>query len=683
MSAEDESESDSESERTGYRGTRVSAQQMRTNAAQMQNQLAALQGGRNGTDSGLRLNNNPMKGSDYRRSLGMFESSPQPTVWDAVNYPDEEEFEFESFYIRYERQPEAAAVIDKPVNDTWQDGPIITDKGSDGNEDTQTDFEEKVGDLLSGDHTRRKPIHRLKTLDKLARLGHYAVMVIGFSDGRDLKTPVGGVSADAQIDDDGFLTYKGDTYDGVNVPDDMSDAEFDSPDDVLYLAVFGEDRVIDISTNSDMTSARFRLPESFDLVTEDDDDNDENVSASKYDTKNVHWTRAIHAPEGTLEDDLSGIPALKPVFHELLNIDKIRAASGEGYWRAGYQGLHVRPPQDAQGKFMEFENDGEDVATEIREFIENFDRTLATPAQIEPLDNSVGDPNPHLDANYEAISAATDIPKSILTGQDRADTADMTDLTKYERMIASRRNNYATPRIVKPFIQRLIDTGVLPEPEGEGFEVSWPSLEELTETQEWNLKLTKANAIRNIAPGGDTSMFATVPELRKIIGFPPNVGGSVDDDKLEGEQEEEMPNREPLGQSAAGQAQGGNPQTAESNDESESNDSDTQSDMAPDETSEDVDNDNDSDTSSPTMSDMSMDEFEFPEEIYNRPVEAERRAAELGLGESYHIEMIDGNVSYIPGPGPDELRSALVDAGVLENTKPQREARESIDVQFG
>lgn len=606
-----------------YVGTQLSDSQVRRNAVDTSRAMREI-----GTDGRLDLNSNPMlnaidgRSGDDDYTLGLFENGPQPTVWSAVNYPNDEQLQFESYYIRYIRQPEAKAVIDKPVNDTWSGDPIIKDTGRDDNE-PPSEFESAVGELMSGKHTRRQPTERLKVLDKLARLGHYATMVFGFADGRDMASPVGGVAADVTIEPNEFIEYE--ARDGVNTPDDISEPEFDGLDDLMFLAVFGEDRVTDMETNHDMSSPRFRLPEMFDLVTEEIEPGDE---SSSYNAEAVHWTRVLHAPEGTLEDDLNGIPALKPIFHELLNIDKIRAASGEGFWRAGYQGLHVRPPQDSQGKFMEFENGGEDVHREVQDFLKNFDRTLATPADIQSIDSSVGNPMPHLEANYEAISAATDIPKSILSGEDRADTADATDLTKYERKIGSRRRNYATPVIVKPFIQRLIDTGILPEPEGGGFEVEWPPLEELSELQEWQIKGNIASAVKNIAPGGDTSMLATVPELRQALGWAPQVGGNIDEDDLDEPQEEQLPDRAPLGQAGAGDLGG--------------------------------ENADDQNTTNLAVDEDRLDTFEranfpYPDEIYERPMDAKKRAKQLDDNPRYFVAKVNDETRYIPGDNISDL----------------------------
>jgi hypothetical protein len=442
-----------------------------------------------------------------RRELGMWDENQQPTIWDAVNYPREHEFQFESFYLRYERQAEARAIIDKPVNDTWQSDPIIHDEEHADEDEPQSEFEKQVKRFLEGEATRRKPIHRFNVADRLARLGHYSVIVIGTTDGRDLKTP-------------------------------LYEHEFDSLDDLNYIAAFAEDRVEDIDTVSDMTSERFRLPEHFEIVTEEAEDKDyEHNERDDYEKHTVHWTRVIHIPEGTLEDDLEGTPALKPVFHELLNIDKIKAASAEGFWRAGYQGLLVQPPMDPnQNQRMRFSDDGEGVQDEIQQFINNMQRTIATRAEVESLDSDIGDPTSHLEANYQSIAAALDLPKSILTGEEQANTASSEDVRQWHQKVGQRRNNFAEPVILEPIIQRMIDFGILPKPEGDTFEIEWQPLDELSEQQEADLRNTKASTLKTLS-GGDPSRMASISELRMVAGWGPEMGSEVDVDTLPAEEE--------------------------------------------------------------------------------------------------------------------------------------------------
>lgn len=464
-----------------------------------------------------------------RVDLGMDDIHDQPSVWDAVGYPAEHEFEFDSFWLRYERQAEARAIVDRPVDDSWQDGPIVKDLDADDTDEPTTPFEEAVEALFEGDYTRRTPVHRMVTADKLARLGEHAIIVLGTADGRPLDTPLGGVT-----DGDDEPEFAG-TFD----PDSGG-----SLDDIHYVAAFGQDRIERMTIDTDMMSPRFRLPESYEVITQDatDDDLEENDAGEKHEIEEIHWTRVIHVPEGELEDDIGGTPALKPVFHELLNIDKIKAASGEGYWRGGYQGLVVSPPTIGSGsgaKQYEFADEGDGVEEEIDEFLANFDRTLATTANVEPIESTVADPTAHLDINYTGIEVALGIPRSVFTGADRADTADSQAGTEWDTVIAGRQRNHNAPNILEPFVQRMIDVGIFPEPDGDGFVVEWPPRQELSEREEADVKNVLAQAMSR-ATAGDPSRAWTIPEVRTKFGDHPERGMEVDEEFQPDEDEEEL-----------------------------------------------------------------------------------------------------------------------------------------------
>lgn len=434
-----------------------------------------------------------------RVSLGRHLGAGQQlsTIWQAVNYPEEQQLTFEAYWLRYQRQALAKAIIDKPANATWQELPEIiasepqTDDGS-GGEDEITTFEQRVTELLSGEPLRRTPLHRFNVVDRLASLGEYAVLVFGFRDGRDLSEPVGGVQE--------------------------GDPPFDGLDDLMYLAVFGQDRINNVEFERDMTSPRFRQPTEYTLVTETEDDGTEH-------TEEVHWTRAIHVPEGTLVDDHRGIPAFKCVFHNLLNVDKILAGSAEGYWRGGFRGMVVRPPEGPGGVQTQFE-DSTDLAKEISQFTNNFKRTIATTGQVQPLEHSIADPAEHVEQQLQSIIAARDIPKSVLVGQETADRATREDQTQWHETISHRRNTWAEPVVVRPFIDRLVAVGVLPDPPEGGYDVEWPPLDEPTQKEEAEVAQLIADALNTLS-GGNPSRLASRAELRQVIDWEPQLGSEA------------------------------------------------------------------------------------------------------------------------------------------------------------
>jgi len=467
-----------------------------------------------------------------------------PQLWDAVGYPGDQHLDFRTYYNRYKRDGIAEAIIDRPANSTWQDQPSVEDHGDPeddegdnaDNPDTQpgstgfssgeprgqgnqTDFEKAVSRFLTGDPLRRRPTHRMRVADRMATLGQFSIIVIGFDDGREMDSPVGGVEDDSEGDDDPEFGDRDDGLTGLN-----------------YLATYAQDRVEIETKNSDMTSPRFRLPETYTVQVEGANEagRDYDVSnAGDDETEEIHWTRVIHIPEGADEDDLRGGYGLADVINNLLNIDKITAASGEGYWRSGYRGIQVKPPSNNQGAQVKAGMDsmtgGSELARRIGRMYDNFQRTVATTAELEPMQMSVESPEDHFQTQIKVISAAKEFPQSYLLGNETGERATSEDRQFWDRKIASRRNTFAGPVIFEPLVDRLVEVGVLPEPVGgkSGYRVHWPPLHEPSEKDKAEVARIWAEAYSKMS-GGDPKLLFSNAELRSRLNAPPRFGSAVE-----------------------------------------------------------------------------------------------------------------------------------------------------------
>lgn len=475
--------------------------------------------------SGVRTNstrtNATVSGSFDRDTLGdmLGGTASEPRLWDAIGYPSENELNFETYWTRYRRTAPAHGIIEKFPNDTWQDWPEIVD---DSDTEGQTEFEEAVEDLFgqpdtyhSRESLRKTPKHWLRTADKMATLGEFSVILLGVNDSADPSEPIAGFDeGDIQRDV------------GEDGEDDGSAASkpFDGLDDLKFVGAFSQNEVKDFEVDTDITSDTFRLPESYEIEYTDEGDKDD-----------FHYSRVIHVPEGVLTDPLRGTPGLLPIFHELLNIDKILAASAEGYWRGAYQGFVIKPPTNADGVPLHFIDGGEspqdssELAQQINQYTDNFRRTITSTGDIEQLDASIASPQDHLEGQYRSISTAKDAPSSILMGNETGERATTEDREMWHEQIGGRRNNFAEPVILRPFIDRLIAIGVLPEPAGEGYDVEWPPLAEPSEAEEADIKNVLSTAIKNMSNGSPSELF-TVAERRKILDYDPELGSEVDDD---------------------------------------------------------------------------------------------------------------------------------------------------------
>ena len=94
---------------------------------------------------------------------------------------------------------------------------------------------------------------------------------------------------------------------------------------------------------------------------------------------------------------------------------------------------------------------------------------------LESLAQQVADPKSHVDIQIQMITSITGIPKRILTGSERGELASSQDRDNWFDLIDGRREEFAEPQIVVPFVDRMIEFGVLPEPEEE-YAVVWTDL---------------------------------------------------------------------------------------------------------------------------------------------------------------------------------------------------------------
>jgi hypothetical protein len=93
------------------------------------------------------------------------------------------------------------------------------------------------------------------------------------------------------------------------------------------------------------------------------------------------------------------------------------------------------------------------------------------------------------------ISAVTGIPKRILSGSERGELASTQDSGEWKTYVQSRREDHAEPRIIRPFIDRLIELGILPKPD-KFYRIDWLDLFSVSEKERVDIGKARANAIR-------------------------------------------------------------------------------------------------------------------------------------------------------------------------------------------
>jgi hypothetical protein len=370
---------------------------------------------------------------------------------------------------RYRRNEVANRIVTAMPKATWRGGCDVVE---DADIDNVTPFEQAVIDL----DTRLHFWDRLYRADKLSRIGRYAALVIGGPG--DPEAPLESVS---------------------------------KPEDIAYLMPFDEaDARIELY-ETDKFSDRFGMPIFYTI---------NRTSYSGVGAQNAavvarkfHWSRVIHIAEGLLDDNLFGEPALECVWNRLDDLEKVVGAGAEAFWRRADKGLHVNvdPTQDMDAEAFEA------LKLQASEYEHDLRRLLTTRGvEINELGSDVADFAAPVQAIIGLISAGTGIPQRVLMGSEQGKLAAKQDRASWDNQVTDRQRDYAGPCILRPFLDRMIGLGALPEPT-QPYEVVWSSIRTMDDEQRATIATQWAGLNKPNAP-----VIVTVDEIReRVLDLPP------------------------------------------------------------------------------------------------------------------------------------------------------------------
>ena len=111
----------------------------------------------------------------------------------------------------------------------------------------------------------------------------------------------------------------------------------------------------------------------------------------------------------------------------------------------------------------------------------------------------VADPSNHLDVQIQMISAEKGIPKRILTGSERGELSSQQDKDEWDDYVESRREELAESQIIRPFVDRLIEFGILTKPGKDGYSIKWPDLRTRSDEQKAKVGEIRARSLQAYA----------------------------------------------------------------------------------------------------------------------------------------------------------------------------------------
>jgi len=391
-------------------------------------------------------------------------------IYQALGYKTD--LDFNDYATQYDRQDVAKAIINRPVSKTWQGQLQVLEM----NDDKTTPFEKAYADL----DRKLKFKHKFMRLDKLACLGEYAVMVIGFSDVQTLSDMKNKVAVNSKV---------------------------------VYLKPYSQQNAKINRYVTSATDPRYGLPEIYDINVAAN--NGEDITTGQ--TVQVHHSRVIHVTVELLDSEVKGIPTLKAVFNRLKDLEKIVGGSAEMFWRGARPGYQAVVKEDYQMG----PDDEDKLQTQINEYEHNLRRMLFNEGvEMKEMGTQVSSPKEHVDIQIQMISAITGIPKRILTGSERGELSSNQDEDAWLSIITNRRLEYAEPVIIRQLVDRLMEFGVLPKVEK--YEVQWSDLFGKSAKELAEIGKTRATAIKEyLSQPGAEMILPPDAFLEYVLGMTP------------------------------------------------------------------------------------------------------------------------------------------------------------------
>jgi hypothetical protein len=240
-----------------------------------------------------------------------------------------------------------------------------------------------------------------------------------------------------------------------------------------YLQVFSEFHCRVAEWEADDRSDRFGLPTMYTITF----GGAQNVNgpAMPVVQKNVHWTRVLHVAEDLEYNAIAAAPRMRAVLNRLLDCRKILGPAAEGFYKNGIAGWAFQTYKE----LGEVDLDKASLKNEWEMYEHSLSKLMAAQGgEFKPMVTPVVDPTPHITAQIQSICIKMGCPQRIFMGSERGELASSQDDAAWNDRLRERQNNYLSPRLIEPFIDRLIALGVLPEPEAEdGYKIWWPDLE--------------------------------------------------------------------------------------------------------------------------------------------------------------------------------------------------------------
>lgn len=427
---------------------------------------------------------------------GYYQTSPKHRHWYDFGFPDD--IIFEQHYTMYRRNSIARAMVCKPVYRVWQDFPWLQER-------EETHDETPLEKEIRLEFERLQFWSRLKMADERARVGAYGGVIFRFRDSKPFSEPVervpGGLKGLAEI-----------------------------------IPVF-EGQLKPLEYDENETSETYGQPTKYQFLES------EVGQANTRSRRNVvvHPDRVhIWSPDMTV----NGESCLEAAYNDLVTIEKVIGAGGEGFWKNARMPMHMDLDKDASPEALatmlgvQVSELADKLDEVVEDFDKGFDQKLMTQGiEAKNLTVQLTDPKEFFMAALQSAAASVPIPVKVLIGNITGERASSEDLKDWDETCMSRRNQIVVPNI-RSILERLMKYGVLKEKD---WHLDWTDLTAASEDDKINRAGKMADINQKMLGTGER--VYTADEIREATGHEPlsddekaledELPDDVDDDEAE------------------------------------------------------------------------------------------------------------------------------------------------------
>jgi hypothetical protein len=389
--------------------------------------------------------------------------------------------DFAQLYGMYSRNGVATAGVNKTILKTWQDNPTLLEQERDGSQTgpaketaLEAEIRQRFDDL--------RLWVRLAEADRMSLVGAYAGVILRFADSKKLSEPAN------------------------RVPGGL--------DGLVEVIPAWEGQLTVNEWDTDETSPGYGQPKMYQF-------NEAAVDKAKKQPRQftIHPSRVvIWSKDGTV----NGRSILEPGYNDLMTMEKVSGAGGEGFWKNAKSAPVLMADSEARldlvAKAMGIQLDelADKMNEQVEDFQKGFDKMLLLQGmEAKTLGIVLPSPEHFFAIALNSFAASINIPVKILVGMQTGERASSEDADEWAQTNMSRRANYVVPGVMA-LVKRLEDVGILAQKD---WYLDWSDLTEssMSEKIDRAVKMTTAN--QNMKDGGE--IIFTPEEIRATIGLEP------------------------------------------------------------------------------------------------------------------------------------------------------------------